>query len=484
MRGRGGEQFISPGVQREQIERWASLRGVTIVEWHTDLDQSGSKSQRPGLLGALERIESAETGGVVVSKLDRFARSLTGALEALQRIEAAGGVFSSVAEGFDPTTPAGKMHLRLMLVLAEWELDRIRENWRVARERAVHRGVHIASRAPTGYRRRKDGVLELDPESAPVVRQVFECKAAGASWRELAALLNEAGVATPYGSPYWRPRAVSHVIENRAYLGEARHGEFSNADAHPALLDRTTWDRAQAVRGPPAARSNEPALLAGLLRCAGCRYVMKPDRMKLRNGENVRMYRCRGEHAAGKCDDRASALGTVIEPYVEDLFFEHAGERVATAEQRDLDVDRCERDLAEADAQLAAYRDDERILGVLGTERYVEGLRVRVAAAETAASAFAELQGARDRSLPGRAELSALWPELAVNERQRLLGSFIDAIFLRSGKRLSIDCRALVLWRGQAPDDLPARGRRVALRRFDWPHEVPGDVGLAAPQDV
>ncbi|MGA2320027.1 MAG: hypothetical protein ABSG95_04700 [Solirubrobacteraceae bacterium] len=35
--GRAGDSFISPAVQREQIEGWAKLRGVEIDAWHEDL---------------------------------------------------------------------------------------------------------------------------------------------------------------------------------------------------------------------------------------------------------------------------------------------------------------------------------------------------------------------------------------------------------------------------------------------------------------
>jgi DNA invertase Pin-like site-specific DNA recombinase len=43
---RGGDSFISPEDQREKIEGWAKLRGVEIVKWYTDLDQSGGKLSR------------------------------------------------------------------------------------------------------------------------------------------------------------------------------------------------------------------------------------------------------------------------------------------------------------------------------------------------------------------------------------------------------------------------------------------------------
>jgi DNA invertase Pin-like site-specific DNA recombinase len=418
--GRSGASFISPQVQREQIEGWAKLRGASIDVVHTDMDQSGARDDRPGLTQALRRVESGETGGIVVAKLDRFARSLSAALDAIQRVDRAGGVVVSVGEGIDPGTPAGKMMMRLLLVFAEWELDRLRESWSTARERAVARGVHIASATPTGYRRAEDGRLYPDPKFAPSIAELFAMRAGGASWRELAAHLDRRKVEGPYGALNWRTRAVTHIIENRVYLGEARSGKFVNPGAHEALVDRATWEAAQGAHVAPPSRG-EPALLAGLLRCAGCRHVMKPDRMTLRSGERVRTYRCRGEHASGRCEQRCAVLGTVIEPWVERNLLERLDRVQAEATGATAGLTEAQDAIDEAEAGLDAYRDDERILGVLGADRFVEGLRKRAEAVERA---YRELAEVRAASRPGAmhiADVRTMWPDLTVRERQRIL---------------------------------------------------------------
>jgi DNA invertase Pin-like site-specific DNA recombinase len=95
------------------MEAWARFRGVEILRFHTDLDESGAKLTRPALEEALIRAEAEVSDGIFVAKLDRSARSLTGALETIKRLDEAGATLVSVAEGLDPTTPAGKMLMRL-----------------------------------------------------------------------------------------------------------------------------------------------------------------------------------------------------------------------------------------------------------------------------------------------------------------------------------------------------------------------------------
>src|SRR3982074_2750721 len=78
--GRGGESFISPAVQRERIQAWAQLHGAELA-WHEpELDVSGGGMRRPVFDRIMERVRAGETGGVVVAKLGRFARTLVGGL--------------------------------------------------------------------------------------------------------------------------------------------------------------------------------------------------------------------------------------------------------------------------------------------------------------------------------------------------------------------------------------------------------------------
>jgi hypothetical protein len=62
--GRSGESFISPDEQRRAIEAYAAAHKLEIVEWHTDLDQSGGTLDRPAFQAALDRCRRGETGGI------------------------------------------------------------------------------------------------------------------------------------------------------------------------------------------------------------------------------------------------------------------------------------------------------------------------------------------------------------------------------------------------------------------------------------
>ena len=100
--------------------------------------------------------------------LDRFSRSLVDALDAIERIEAAGGRLYS-EEG-----AIGKLERSILFAIAEHQRDRVRDNFRRADASAIERGIHIASRVPTGYTRDADTRRLVPNELAPAIVALFE----------------------------------------------------------------------------------------------------------------------------------------------------------------------------------------------------------------------------------------------------------------------------------------------------------------------
>jgi site-specific DNA recombinase len=483
VRGRSGDSYIAEDVQEGRIRDYVrAYPQHEIIRWHVERDESGKSAKRPLFNEMLRRVENGETDGVIVARVDRFARSVTVAYDALARIKAKeGAAFIVVDPPLDTSTDHGKFALTMMLAIAELEVDRITANWLDARQKAISRGVHIASRCPTGYRRDgKSQPLLLDEATAPVIAEVFRQRAAGASLSQLSALLGERGVIGPYGSPRWTISAVQKIIRNPVYTGEARHGTLVQKDAHPAIVTRAEWRAAQRVRAVSAARSAEGALLSGLLRCAGCRYVMKPEHMKDEKGNRLRIYTCRNDYAAGKCPAPTAVLGRVIEPHVVAAFFEEQGSEdvLAKASAAADELAAAQSELADAELELDAFLATD--VRSQSERAFSRGVAIREERIERAEAEVGRLQAAAT-ALPGDLKtLRQEWEHFSNDDRRWILSQAIEAIFLRRGRNVPIADRSLVIWRGGVPLDLPRRGRRLPLASFEWPDDAPTSTGVAA----
>ncbi len=102
-------------IDRGHIERLAAGRGWRIGRMFEQSPRERLASNTTFLDQALERVESRESDGLVVARLNQLGRSLAAAVGAIERISAAGGRFVSVCDGVDLDTESGRLVLRLLL---------------------------------------------------------------------------------------------------------------------------------------------------------------------------------------------------------------------------------------------------------------------------------------------------------------------------------------------------------------------------------
>jgi DNA invertase Pin-like site-specific DNA recombinase len=449
--GRAGESFQSPEQQRERIESWAQAHGHTLT-WHEpELDVSGGTMNRPIFDQIMERVRAGQTDGLIVAKLDRFARTLVGALSTLEEFERYEAVLVSVADNIDLSTPMGKAFLRILLVFAELERDRIKESWEAATSNAVARGIHIAKFPLTGYDKGPDKRL-VPNELAPAIREAFLMRGAHRTLTEIARRLNE--IAPRPNGGLWTTPMIDRLLKNRAYMGVAYRGENINPDAHEAIVTAAEWHAARLAPVRSAPRGKHPNLLGGIARCAGCRYVLAPKLAGSRAGGDWPAYNCRKRHTAGVCLEPANINRRKLDTFVEAAWREQMASEAVSVQHDSTALQEATEALSAAQEELTAFATDLTARRVLG-ESYHAALEARSTAVNRAQ---AEMQRAM-ASMPNTGAVES-YDDLPIEERKRILGSSIDAVIVKRGHaRIPIEERVTILWRGEGPNDLPRRGR-------------------------
>jgi DNA invertase Pin-like site-specific DNA recombinase len=458
--GREGEGYISPDLQREAIASYAAELGGKIVGWHQDEDYSGGTVERPAFQHVLGRLRAGEVDGVVVMKVDRFARSVADGAQIVREIVDADQVFASCHERIDPRTPEGRYMLTSFLANAELFLDQAKASWWTTKARAVARGVHIGP-TPVGYQRAKSQPLVPHPTYGPAITELFKRAAAGAAGDS--ALARWMSERAPRASAPWQPSEIRRWLANRVYLGEVRYGDLVNVEAHPALTDPATWDACQ--RAPGARRrAHSRFLLSGLVRCAHCRYAMSGFSYGGGRGRQIPVYRC-GRGRTRGCAEPSVITAARLDDYVRTVVLDRLRGLELEAAGEGVDLAALDRDYSEAEAELRAFAADVGARRALGEDGWQESLGLRVADRD-------QKRGARE-SAYAASELVAVARDVEHLDHdglRDLLAGMIRVVFVRRAARgADASERALIVWSDdERLIDVPAPHRSGPFEPIRW----------------
>jgi DNA invertase Pin-like site-specific DNA recombinase len=292
--GRAGPEYHTLDIQRASIERVCRERGFELTDVLTDENRSGKGRRRPRFQEAMQRTLAGDADAIAVWKVSRFSRNWADAAADTELLLENSKDLISGEEGFDTTTTGGRALLRMLFVLATWEHEVLGEGWEVVKAKAVRdRGSHLGN-APLGYSSGRGGVLIPNPETAPIVVELFERRSHGATWSQLAQYLDEV-----------RPRPlnrrdrkdVERIITSRTYLGETRWRDEVHEGAHKPLVSEELWRAANSVAVDSDRRRSRRSLarefpLSGWLRCSACSGPMGGSVDRDRQGRPLPNYKC------------------------------------------------------------------------------------------------------------------------------------------------------------------------------------------------
>lgn len=157
-----------PSMQTRELEEYCQRRGWQIHGIYVDNGVSGKKDSRPKLNKMMQDAHERKFDVVVVWRFDRFARSVSHLLRALETFNAQGIQFVSLSGQVDTSTPTGKMVFTVLGAVAELERNLIVERVRAGLRSAKAKGKRLGR-----------------PKKSIDAAQITSLRASGASWRSI-----------------------------------------------------------------------------------------------------------------------------------------------------------------------------------------------------------------------------------------------------------------------------------------------------------
>ncbi|MES2290309.1 MAG: recombinase family protein [Pseudomonadota bacterium] len=272
--------FNSLDAQREACAAYilsqASEDWTALPDIYDDGGISGGTLERPALQRLLADVAAGHVDIIVVYKVDRLTRSLLDFSKLVEAFDKAGTSFVSITQSFNTTTSMGRLTLNMLLSFAQFEREVTAERIRDKIAASKAKGMWMGGTPPLGYR--PDGrTLAIVEEQAALVREIFALYLQLGNVRLVTGQLLRQGGRSPirtrtngttFGGCHFTRGQLYAILRNPIYIGEIAHGAKRYKGQHPAIIERDTWERVQAllaehVQGRRAGTEARPSILAG-----------------------------------------------------------------------------------------------------------------------------------------------------------------------------------------------------------------------------
>ncbi len=371
----------------------AGQLGANVSEAHVyrEVHSGADLFGRPQLTRLREAMVGREFDVLIVHALDRLARDTDHQGYIFTEAKKAGVRIGSATEDLDNSFQ-GKLLRMVASVVAEAEREKIVERTTRGRiEKRKQGRVHWHGTLLYGYA--YDGEKQryvLDEFQAGIVRRIFREYIDGISTQQIANRLNAEGIPTATGRTWTRDRISDVVIHEEYATGVGYANRFYGRDyvkkhglkfeaerprgdwtevRYPQIIDRETWDKAQARRASNKRfsvtnKAPDDYLLSGLMYCAECGKVFRVNTQVSSAGNRHRYYKCAGmerDPYTYKCRTPKALNATRIEPTVWEKFeaFMRDPGTVLDQYKRAMDVDTPGREELEKRLATAAGKLDE-----------------------------------------------------------------------------------------------------------------------------
>tara|TARA_Y100000310_G_scaffold126629_1_gene125509 strand:- start:18680 stop:20425 length:1746 start_codon:yes stop_codon:yes gene_type:complete len=252
------QEQLEAHVKRKDYKGW-----VTKPAWHFYEQASGGDTEgRKELQKLMDLVKKREVDLVLVWKIDRLSRNLSQLLQLFEELDRYGVGFASMKEDLDFTGAIGKLIFQIFGALAEFERENIKMRTQEGKKASALAGNYTGSAVPYGYKGipNPDGKgkkLEIVPEEAKIVRQIFEWFVQGnknAEW--IAKELNRLGVPKSKTNvrsrgTKWYAFTIRTMLAHEVYRGIHVTNRFYLVSKKPRLHAERAKEEWITVRVPP-----------------------------------------------------------------------------------------------------------------------------------------------------------------------------------------------------------------------------------------
>jgi DNA invertase Pin-like site-specific DNA recombinase len=294
--------------QREALTKFALANHYHIYGIYEDDGFSATNLNRPALQRLLEDVRKNKINRILLTKLDRLSRGVRNYYKVLDVLDAHCVFWQTIFEKYDSSTASGRLHINIMLSVAENESAQTSERIRSVFNNKIHQKEIISGKIPIGYKK-EEKKLVVDEDKKALVIDAFNFYLKSGSVYKTFEYLALFDPSINY------PR-TARLLANPLYIGTkvCKYGSIENY-CEP-IISKETFDEVQNLLKKNQRKrdnSDHEFLFSGLLRCNECGYKMSGKYCKNFPTNCTFYYLCSNARLKKKCNMLKQLNETKIE---------------------------------------------------------------------------------------------------------------------------------------------------------------------------
>ena len=254
-------QFYTEYIQRNPYRRF-----VTV---YYDTASGLRRNHRPGCQQLFKDCRRKKSDLILVKSLSRFERDTAETIKQIRRLERMNiGVY--IKTGGINTLTASDSIIDQLTALDQAESQSRSVNIKFGIRHRMRSGKTLLNHTRfLGYTKGPDGMLQIVPEEAEIVRMIFDLYVQGNGVRKIRKHLESHGIKTVTGKSEWSPSTIDRMLSNEKYAGQVLMQKTYTPDfltgkkeknrrqlemylvenAHEPIIDREIFDWVQEMKG-------------------------------------------------------------------------------------------------------------------------------------------------------------------------------------------------------------------------------------------
>ena len=323
-----GQRDESIDGQLRECKEYAERQNITIINTYIDRALSAKTDDRPEFQKMIRESSRKQFEVVLVWKLDRFARNRVDSATYRAILKRNGVRVVSAKENISEG-PEGIILEAMLEGMAEYYSAELSVKVKRGQTENALKCKANGGMIPLGYKINSERYYEIDPITAPVVREIFERYADGKTVAEISQELSDknAFIGTRY--KYTNKSSIHNLLKNRKYIGEYCYGGHTQMNGMPAIISQDIFNRVQDRMGrnkhaPAAKKAEEEYILTTKLFCGKCGAMMVGTSGRGKSGKVHHYYKCSQAIYKKSCDKKS-----VRKAYIEQLVVENTNKTVS-----------------------------------------------------------------------------------------------------------------------------------------------------------